>query len=326
MPLLRHRIVRAAGQVVTSGAELAGAWRARGRVEPLAGSPTWVLDGPCRGVPDGPPVVLVHGFPTCAWDWRHLVDELRDRRRVLALDLPGYGSSAKPDRPYPLEEQAQVVVDLVASREIEEVDLVTHDMGDSVGGALLARDLEAGADGGGLPFSVRRRVLANGSIYLGMAVLTPGQRLAERLPPRRLPRAAGPLMRTLYRAGIRRVSGDTPIARADLDALWALTAQDDGHLLLPRLIRYLDDRRAHEERWTGAIERHPSPLHVVWGDADPVALVGMADRLRQARPDATVTRLPGVGHFPMLEAPAAFVAATREGLERPTSRGSSHDA
>lgn len=303
------------------GAELAAAWRARGRVEALAGSPTWVLDEPCQGEPAGPPVVLVHGFPTCAWDWHHLVDDLRGRRRVLALDLPGYGSSAKPDRPYPLQDQARVVVEMVASRGIEEVDLVTHDMGDSVGGALLATDLEAGADGGGLPFSVRRRVLTNGSIYLDMAHLTRGQQLAERLPPRRVPAAAGPVLRTLYRTGIRRVFGDTPIRRADLDALWTLTSQDAGHRLLPRLIRYLDERRAHEDRWTGAIERHPAPLHVVWGERDPVAVVGMADRLRQARPDATVARLPGVGHFPMLEAPAAFLAAVHDGLERPASPG-----
>ena len=289
-------------------------WRARGALEPLAGTPTWVLDVPCTGTPAGPPVVLVHGFPTCAWDWRGLVDRLVPTRRVLALDLPGYGSSAKPDRTYPLEGQADVVQAMVATRGIHEVDLVTHDMGDSVGGALLARDLDAGADGGGLPFRVRRRVLANGSIFLGMAHLTPGQRLGERLPDRRLPRVATPAMRALYGVGIARIFGDTPITREDARALWSLTAQDDGHLLLPRLIRYLDGRRRHEDRWTGAILAHPSPLHVVWGARDPVAVVAMAHRVVAERPDTALTVLDGVGHFPMLEAPTAFEDAVLAGL------------
>lgn len=289
-------------------------WRDRGALEPLAGHPTWVLDVPCSGEPGGPPVVLVHGFPTCGWDWRHLVEVLAARRRVLVLDLPGYGSSGKPDRAYPLEDQARVVEAMVATRGIDEVDLVTHDMGDSVGGALLASDLDAGVDGGGLPFRVRRRVLTNGSIYLAMARLTPGQRLGERLPDRRLPAVATPVMRALYTVGIARIFGETPITRDDAAALWALTAQDGGHLLLPRLIRYLDGRRRHEDRWTGAIERHPSPVHVVWGADDPVAVVAMAHRFVEARPDATLTTLPGVGHFPMLEAPDAFHDAVLAGL------------
>lgn len=292
----------------------AAQWQDRGRIEPLAGHPTWVLDEPCLGIPDGPPVVLVHGFPTCGWDWHHLVPALTSHRRVLVLDLPGYGSSVKPDRPYRLSSQAEVVIAMVAGREIAEIDLVTHDMGDSIGGEILAQDLDAGDQGGGLPFRVRRRVLTNGSIYLDMARLTPGQRLAERLPDRRLPRVATPLLRGLYTAGISRTFGDTPADPRDVAALWQLTAQDGGHLLLPRLIRYLDGRRRHEHRWTGAIEAHPSPVHVIWGEDDPVAVVDMAHRFVAARPDATLTTLPGVGHFPMLESPGSFAMAVRAGL------------
>jgi pimeloyl-ACP methyl ester carboxylesterase len=39
----------------------------------------------------------------------------------------------------------------------------------------------------------------------------------------------------------------------------------------------------------------------------------MAERLRAARPDATLVRLEGVGHYPMLEAPDAFVNAFGRG-------------
>ena len=48
--------------------------------------------------------------------------------------------------------------------------------------------------------------------------------------------------------------------------------RDDGHLLLTRLIRYIEERRQNESRFTGAIESDPSPLHVVWGMDDPIAV------------------------------------------------------
>lgn len=58
-------------------------------------------------------------------------------------------------------------------------------------------------------------------------------------------------------------------------------------------------------RRSGALEHHPAPLAVIWGDADPGAPVAMAERLREARPDLDWVRLPGVGHFPMLEVPSS---------------------
>jgi pimeloyl-ACP methyl ester carboxylesterase len=90
----------------------------------------------------------------------------------------------------------------------------------------------------------------------------------------------------------------------------------DGSRLLPRLIRYLSDRRDHEDRFTGAIEAHPSPLSIVWGDLDPIAVVDMAHRLAERRPGAGLEVLQGVGHYPMIEAPEAFAAAVLQGLDR----------
>jgi pimeloyl-ACP methyl ester carboxylesterase len=74
-----------------------------------------------------------------------------------------------------------------------------------------------------------------------------------------------------------------------------------------------------EARWTGAIERHPSPLHIVWGETDPIARVAMAHRLAAARPDAGLAILDEVGHFPMVEDPARFAAEVVAGLA-PRSR------
>ena len=164
-----------------------------------------------------------------------------------------------------------------------------------------------------LGFTVRRRVLTNGSIYLDLAQLTTGQQLLLSLPDE----AAADLGRS---SGTRRAwppRARRPIVPSDEDlaAQWQLLAHNGGDALLPRTIRYIEDRRAEERRYTGAIETHPSPLGIVWGELDPIAVHAMTDRLLEVRPDATRTTLTGVGHYPMVEAPDRFAAAVLRSLD-----------
>ena len=98
-------------------------------------------------------------------------------------------------------------------------------------------------------------------------------------------------------------------ARGDLAGDAELICREGGNTLLTRTIRYVEDRRRAEDRYTGAIETHPSPLGVIWGSEDPIAVREMASRVVERRPDATLCVLEGVGHYPMLEAPIDFVAA-----------------
>ncbi len=279
-------------------------WRARGTQRLLAGRRVFTIDTGDPAVVDGPPLLLVHGFPTCSFDWRHVIDALAARRRVLTLDLLGYGLSEKPDIAYPLALQADVVEAFVVDAGLAGADvaMVTHDMGDSVGGEVLARALD-----GDLPFDVVSRVLSNGSIIIEEANPRIGQRLLMAVGDRTVPL---PMMERLFRRGLPEVFGpDTQPDREELDAQWTLLSTDGGQRLYPRLIRYYPERRARQHRWTGAIARHPSPLTVVWGDRDPVAGMVMVDRLRELRPDLSLRVLPGIGHFPMIEAPKAFAAA-----------------
>jgi pimeloyl-ACP methyl ester carboxylesterase len=285
---------------------LAEQWAARGsHVDGPLGH-VFVVDEPPDEEPDGPPVLLLHGFPTCSFDWRHVWPQLQRRRRVVAPDLPGYGLSDKPDLTHGMEEAADAVVAVADQLDLDEVDLVTHDMGDTVGGVLLARDLD-----GHLPFAVRRRVVSNGSIYIDMAGLRWQQRLLLALPDRTLP---VDLPSVMYTRGLERIYGESPPPPGELAALWDLFRLQHGNRKVTRLIRYIEERRRHEDRWTGAIETHPSPLAVVWGDQDPVAVPAMVQRLTDARPETEVTWLRGVGHFPMTEAPDAFAAAVLTSL------------
>jgi pimeloyl-ACP methyl ester carboxylesterase len=255
------------------------------------------------------PVLILHGFPTCSYDWRHAIDTLAAHHRVIAVDFAGFGLSAKPDRRYSLFEQADLVEALASELGLTRVALVSHDMGDSVAGELLARSLD-----GTLGFEVTTRVLTNGSIYMELVQLSDGQQLLLALPDEMLAADQAPDQRALAAALSATLAPDAAVDAAELDALAELVVRDGGSRLLPRTIRYVEERRVHEGRWTGAIEQHPAPLTVIWGDLDPIAVWPMAERLHAARPDGTLVRLTGIGHYPMLEAPAAFEAALEHAL------------
>jgi pimeloyl-ACP methyl ester carboxylesterase len=285
------------------------AWEAAGVRRELVGHSIFTLVAPALDEERDEPLLVLHGFPTSSFDFAPVLDDLRRTRRVLLLDFLGYGLSAKPDQRYTLAEQADIVMAFTASLGVERVALLSHDIGDTVGGELLARHID-----GSWPVEVTRRVLTNGSIYIGMARLSPGQQLLLALPDEQM-RADGELDAESIQAGLAATFRPASMVPDDeLVAQWELISRNDGHRMLPRLIRYIEERRRDEARYTGAIETHPSPLHVVWGVDDPIAVVAMTDTLRAARPDAVVELLDGVGHYPMIESPVRFAAAVRRGL------------
>lgn len=284
-------------------------WAARGRHRRLCGHRIFTVELPPAGPETREPLLVLHGFPTSSFDFHRVVDGLAEGRRVLLLDLLGYGLSDKPDIAYTLDLQADVVAAFTAAVGASELALLTHDLGDTVGGELLARQAE-----GRWPVRLTRRVVTNGSIYIAMAHLSAGQELLLGLPDERLGPEAPIGEEGMVASLAATFAPGAAVDDDDLPGAWELIAHLDGHRLLPRLIRYIEQRRQHEARYTGAIERHPSPLAVVWGVEDPIAVAPMVDRLQVARPDATVTLLDGVGHYPMVEAPDRFLRAVLAAL------------
>jgi pimeloyl-ACP methyl ester carboxylesterase len=285
-------------------------WQAIGTHRQLCGHQIFTIDAPALGPEVHEPLLILHGFPTSSIDYAAVLDGLRAGRRVLLVDDLGYGLSDKPDQRYTMALQADIAMAFVAELGLDRLALLTHDMGDTVGGELLARRQEGSWD-----VDVARRVVTNGSIYIEQAHLTNGQQMLLSLPDEKLP-AGTPFTADTLAQSLRDTFSPSIVLPPD-DLMPATVEQilhNDGQLILPRLIRYIEERRANERRFTGAIETDPSPLHIVWGQDDPIAVASMVDTLVAARPDATAVRLFDVGHYPMVEAPDLFLSAVLPGL------------
>ncbi|MDC7813240.1 MULTISPECIES: alpha/beta fold hydrolase [Pseudomonas] len=266
-------------------------WRKRGKDFVFRGQRIryWVAG-------QGEPLLLIHGFPTASWDWHYLWQPLARRYQVIACDMLGFGDSDKPlDHEYSLLEQADLQQALLVHLEIQEpLHLLAHDYGDSVAQELLARHYEARIE-------IASCVFLNGGLFpeTHRPVLT--QKLL--LSP-----VGWMLGRVFSRQGLansfRQIFGpQTGPSESVLDDFWSLVHSNNGPRILHKLIAYIPERRAQRERWVGAMQRGEVPLRVIDGAQDPISGAHMVERYRQLIAEPDTVLLPGIGHYPQIEAP-----------------------
>jgi haloalkane dehalogenase len=84
---------------------------------------------------EGEPVLLLHGWPTSSFLYRQIIGPIAARgRRVIALDLPGFGASDKPpDASYSFPFFGRVLDGFLDAVGAETLGLVVHDLGGPVG-------------------------------------------------------------------------------------------------------------------------------------------------------------------------------------------------
>ncbi len=248
-------------------------------------------------------LLLIHGFPTASWDWEPLWPDLcKHFDHVVAPDLLGFGFSDKPTgHRYSLLEQADLCETLLASLAVERVHILAHNYGVSVAQELLARfnEREAASAGQARPQLVSVALL-NGGLF--------PEAHHPRLTQRLLKSPLGPLIARLtterrFGKTFSKIFGrQTRPSAIELHDFWTLIATNSGQRVMPRLIRYLDERREHRERWVAALTETKVPLRLINGPEDPVSGADMVRRYEALVPNPDVVALPGIGHYPQIEA------------------------
>jgi pimeloyl-ACP methyl ester carboxylesterase len=273
------------------------AWRDAGETIEVGGHPIFIR----TQAGNGPPLLLLHGYPSSSYDWRHVLAGISGRE-MECFDFLGFGLSDKPrEHVYSLLGQAGLVEAIVGRHASSEpVIVIAHDMGTSVLTELLARDIE-----GRLGFRIGAVLLFNGSMVIERASLTLGQKL---LRSRLGPIAARLSNERTFRAQFARIfSPAHPLSAEEAADQWALLAFGGGHRILDRLTYYLHERVRYAERWHGALRDWPGRLELCWAGQDPVCTEAVLQAVLELRPGVPLTRLPELGHYPQLEDPEAVL-------------------
>lgn len=250
----------------------------------------------------GKSLICIHGFPSSSWDFAEVWPSLTERFDVMAHDLIGLGKSAKPDQPLPISLQADIIEGLVTKAGITEAHIFAHDLGDTVAQELLARQFENSSKINWLSC-----VFLNGGLFPE----THHALFIQKLLLSSLGSFIVKLMseKSLKKSLTKVFSKAHPPTNEFVHETWKLISENNGISMLPRLIRYIEERRTYRERWVMPLVKEALPIRLINGIEDPVSGKHAADRYAEIVPNANIVLLENSGHYPHVETPKEVLKA-----------------
>ncbi len=234
---------------------------------------------------EGEAVLLLHGWGANITLYQGIIDTLKQIGRLIALDMPGFGKTPEPPKPWCVDDYVDFVLYFIASFRLERLSVVVHSFGGRVFFKMNARE--------NLPFSIDRAVL------IDSAGILPKKTFRQKVSLRcyKLGRAfmSTKVMHFLYPDAVedmrrRRGSSDynnaTPLMRATL----VKVVNEDLEPLIGRVT---------------------CPTLLIWGDLDTATPIGDARRMEELIADAGLVVCEGAGHFSYAEQPGKVNGALR---------------
>ena len=234
---------------------------------------------------EGEVVLILHGWGANITLYRGIIDTLKQGRRVIALDMPGFGKTPEPSVPWCVDDYVDFVLHFIDTFSLKKLSVVVHSFGGRVFFKMNARE--------NLPFSIERAVL------IDSAGILPKKSFRQKVSLRcyKIGRAfmSTKVMHFLYPDAVenmrrKRGSSDynsaTPLMRATL----VKVVNEDLEPLI-HLVK--------------------CPTLLIWGDLDTATPIGDAKRMEELIADAGLVVCEGAGHFSFAEQPAKVNGALK---------------
>jgi pimeloyl-ACP methyl ester carboxylesterase len=260
-------------------------------------------EGP-RG--DAAPIVLLHGTGASLHTWEGWVAVLKKTRRVVTLDLPGFGLTGPFTGQYAADDYrgdtvARFVLDVMDALKIDRAVVG----GNSLGGEIAWRAVTLA------PQRFERLILVDASGYgltpegvpLGfrVAALPVVNRIAEHLLPR-----------AVVAGSVHSVYGDpSRVTAALVDRYFELTLREGNRRAMSLRLNQLE-AGAHVDR----LKTLAMPTLILWGGSDRLIPPAIAQAFARDIRGAQVVVFDGLGHVPHEEDPARTVQAVVAFLEK----------
>jgi len=238
----------------------------------------------------GKPLVLIHGLGGSWREWTPILDGLAAEREVIAVDLPGFGSTPPLSGEVSIATLADAVTEFLNENDLKGVDVVGSSMGARLVLELARRGVVGAAvslDPGGF-WQGWEQTLFSTSIALSV-------RLVRLLQPVIKVFTGNPIGRTLlfaqFSAHPWRLSPDV-----SLEEMRTFAASPSFDELLHQLVHGPAQQGATAGSTRG-------PITIGWGRQDRVCLPRQAQRAMQLFPDARLHWFDNCGHFPQWDVP-----------------------
>jgi pimeloyl-ACP methyl ester carboxylesterase len=264
------------------------------------------------GPPNGPVILLLHGFPTSSFQYRELIPRLADRCRVIAPDLPGFGFTEVPEQrgyKYSFDALANTMLAFTDALQLEHYALYVFDYGAPTGFRMaMAR-----------PERITAIVSQNGNAY--------EEGLGDAWDPIRKYWAAPTTEnRGVIRKNILTLEGTRwqythgakdpeSIAPESYTLDWALLERPgNNEVQLDLFLDYASNVKLYP-KFQEYFRQSKPPFLAIWGKNDPFFIPAGAEAFRKDLPDAKVQFLD-TGHFALETHVEEIALAMRDFLEK----------
>jgi pimeloyl-ACP methyl ester carboxylesterase len=258
----------------------------------------------------GPAILLIHGFGTNTFTWRHVLPDLARDHRVVAVDMKGFGKSDKPlDERYSARDQAELLIELILARDLSNLTVVGHSYGGGVA-LLLALEAEARLKG-----RIAKLVLLDTIAY-----------------PQSIPVFFKLLEAPVFsQVGVRMAPADFQIRMALRIAYF-----DNNKVGADEVAAYSEPMKSAAGKHAiiqsarqivppdldDIAKRYSSiklPTLILWCDHDRIVPLDVGLKLTREMPNARLGIISECGHMPHEEKPAETMEEIRKFLGRPVS-------
>jgi pimeloyl-ACP methyl ester carboxylesterase len=260
---------------------------------------------------EGPPLLFIHGLSGSWPNWLEQLPVFAGRsaiatRRVIAVDLPGFGHSPMPREPISISGYARTLDALLDALDVDAAAVVGNSMGGFVSAELAIN----------FPQRVERLVLVSAAglstyNHRGATRALPSLRRAERVIAAYASWVAAHSEIVARRPGLRNATlGLVTAHPSRLPA--AVAAEQIRGAGKPGLIQALQANLDYDFR--DRLGEIACPTLIVWGDNDRVITPRDADVFAELIPGSRKVIFKDTGHMAMLERPTAFNALLDEFL------------
>ncbi len=252
---------------------------------------------------DPAPIVLLHGTSASLHTWQGWAVALRDQRRVIRFDLPGFGlTGPSRDNDYSLAADVLFVRAVMDKLGVQRFVLAGNSLGGLIAWTVAARMSER----------VDRLILVDAAGYPPQSLTTPqvvplAFRIARMPWLRRL--ASNTLPRGLVENSLRQLYGDPAKVTPDLVDLYSDITRRQGNR--DALGRRMDQAKAAD---LSLLKKIKAPTLILWGGRDRLLPPELAHRFEHDIPGAKLVVFDNLGHVPQEEDPERTVAAVRRFL------------
>lgn len=248
---------------------------------------------PCRihylSMGSGEPLLLVHSVGQSIYTWRKLMPKLAESYCAVAIDLPGFGYSDRPDSlNYSMDEMADVIVKCLDALGVKK----THALGVTMGAVYTMFAAAKYPDR-----------------FMKVIALTPGG-ITERMPKkiRRLESPLGPVYREMY--GKKDFQKYLPLFYYDgtvctdevIDQYYKTCDDHASRQAIMYAIRNFDGEYALE-----TVKKANREFFIIWGEEDKLQPMDRLFAIRKMLPDSVYHSIRNTGHW-MHEEKAAQIA------------------